>query len=76
LEVIARSRDKGILQTKIASDTGLDAKSVFYYMKPLKARDIISLNVVTLPAPAQPASSAAPKHIKTNMVYLKRFAPA
>jgi hypothetical protein len=74
LEVIARSRSKGILQNKIASETGLDAKSVFYYMKPLKTRDLIFLTSVTIPPPDQ--VSGAPKHIKTNIVYLKRFAPA
>lgn len=74
LEVIAQSRGKGILQNKIASATGLDAKSVFYYMKPLKTRDLIYLTSVTIPPPDQ--SSGAPKNIKTNIVYLKRFAPA
>jgi hypothetical protein len=73
LEVIARSRGKGILQSKIASETGLDAKSVFYYMKPLKTRDLLYLTSVTIPPP-DPGSGV--KHIKTNIVYLKRFAPA
>jgi hypothetical protein len=75
LEVIARSREKGILQSEMATATGLDAKSVFYYMKPLKARELIDLTSVTIPATAAQVGSG-PKHIKTNMVYLKRFAPA
>ena len=75
LEVIARSREKGILQSQIATETGLDAKSVFYYMKPLKTRELIVHTSVTIPPPPGQGSSG-PKHIKTNIVYLKQFAPA
>jgi hypothetical protein len=75
LEVIARSREKGILQSQIATETGLDNKSVFYYMKPLKNRELIVHTSVTIPPPPGQAAGG-PKFIKTNIVYLKQFAPA
>ena len=78
LEVIAKSREKGMLQSNIAKETGLDAKSVFYYMKPLKARDLIDLKSVTIQNDSSSGknSCVSVPCIKTNIVYLRRFAPA
>jgi len=77
LELIACSREKGILQTTLSNESGLDAKSVFYYLKPLKAREMIDVTSVTMPPPAgQVPAALGPKHVKTNIIYLKRFAAA
>eukprot|EP00292_Cryptomonas_paramecium_P020986 CAMPEP_0113707560 /NCGR_PEP_ID=MMETSP0038_2-20120614/28470_1 /TAXON_ID=2898 /ORGANISM="Cryptomonas paramecium" /LENGTH=181 /DNA_ID=CAMNT_0000633121 /DNA_START=189 /DNA_END=730 /DNA_ORIENTATION=+ /assembly_acc=CAM_ASM_000170 len=65
LEVVARSKERGIMQSDIAIEVALDNKSVFHYMKPLRALQLVNI----LPVALKVGRSG-----RSNLVRLSRFA--
>eukprot|EP00291_Cryptomonas_curvata_P008079 CAMPEP_0172185376 /NCGR_PEP_ID=MMETSP1050-20130122/20131_1 /TAXON_ID=233186 /ORGANISM="Cryptomonas curvata, Strain CCAP979/52" /LENGTH=182 /DNA_ID=CAMNT_0012859347 /DNA_START=49 /DNA_END=594 /DNA_ORIENTATION=+ len=69
LEAVARSRHHGILQSAVSKDLGLDAKTVFHYLKPLKALRLLHFVPISLQA------SGLQRSGRTNLMRLPRFQP-